>query len=88
MADEFDDRSDTESGPAREPFAITPDDTDPLPIVPKAIYVGTGGTIVLRGIESTEDVTFVSVPDGFVLAVRASHVRATGTTAQNLIGLA
>jgi hypothetical protein len=70
------------------PYAITPHDTDPLPVVPKAIYVGTGGDVTLRGIGAEADVTFRNCPAGFQVVVRASHVRATGTTATDLVALA
>ena len=88
MSDTFKLTSDSVMAPARAPFAITPHDSSGLPTIPKAIYIGTGGTLVLRGIDGTTDVTFVNLGDGQVLDVRASHVRATGTTAANLIGLA
>lgn len=70
------------------PYAIAPHDIDPLPVVPKAIYVGTGGDVTLRGIGAAGDVTFRNVPAGMIIDVRASHVRATGTTAADLIALA
>jgi hypothetical protein len=70
------------------PYAITPHDTDPLPVVPKAIYVGTGGDVTLRGIGAEADVTFRNLPSGYYFCVRASHVRATGTTATDLVALA
>ena len=88
MSDTFKLTSDSVMAPARAPFAITPHDSNGLPTIPKAIYIGTGGTLVLRGIDGTADATFVNLGDGQVLDVRASHVRATGTTAANLIGLA
>jgi hypothetical protein len=87
-ADPFASQADTVMAPARSPFALVPHDSDELPAVPKAIYVGAGGTIVLRGIGGSADVTFSGVQTGSVLDVRASHVRATGTTAANLVGLA
>lgn len=71
--------------PARAPFAIVPDDDDQLPLLPKGIYVGTGGDVCLRGVESDEDVTYKNLADGSYIAVRAKFVRATGTTASNLI---
>lgn len=70
---------------SRIPYAITPDDTAPLAIVPKGIYVGTGGNVTLRGVDSTTDVTYYNLPDASYIAVRAAYVRATGTTASNLI---
>ena len=71
--------------PARAPFPIVPDDDDALPLLPKGIYVGTGGDVCLRGIESDVDVTYRNLGDGSYIAVRAQYVRATGTTASNLI---
>jgi hypothetical protein len=76
---------DTLIGSSVNPYAIVPHDTDPLPVVPKAIYVGTAGDVVLRGIGAAADVTFKNCPAGSELMVRASHVRATGTTASDLV---
>ncbi len=85
MVDLQNDYSDSELSPARAPYAITPHDTDELPIIPKGIYVGTGGDVVLRGIEADTDVIYRNLPSASYIAVRASHVRATGTTATDLI---
>jgi len=86
--DNFAAHGDAPAAPSRAPFAITPHDTNELTIVPKAIYVGTGGTLVLRGVEGTADVTFKNIANGQVLDVRAQYVRITGTTAADIIGLA
>ena len=75
------------SDPSAAPFAISPHDTNALTRLCKAIYVGSGGTIILRAPGSDTDVAFVGVPSGMVLPVRASHIRATGTTAGNLVAL-
>ena len=85
MPDKFQNSSDSATAPATAPFAIQPDDANPLPNVPKGIYVGTGGTITLRGVAGSEDVTYRNLPDASYVAVRALYVRATGTTASNLI---
>ena len=84
--DRFEDFRDSAALPSRSPFAITPDDTTALAILPKGIYVGTGGDVTLRGVESAEDVVYRNLPDASYIAVRASHVRASGTTATDLIG--
>ena len=88
MIDPFADFGDSVATSARAPFAVTPSDTVPLPTCPKAIYVGTGGTLVVRGVDAAADVRFVNVGAGTVIDVRASFVRASGTTAADLIGLA
>lgn len=85
--DNFSQNADSVTAPARAPYAITPHDTNPLPVFPKAIYVGTGGTIILRGVDGTADVTLKNVQAGQELAIRARFIRATGTTAADLVAL-
>jgi hypothetical protein len=85
MDDEYGDYAPNLLTASRKPYAIVPHDTNPLPIVPKGIYVGTGGAVTLRGVDAGADVTYRNLADGSYVAVRASHVRATGTTATNLI---
>ena len=74
--------------PSSRPFMVTPHDVNELPIIPKGIFVGTGGNITLRGAGATADVLFKNVPNGATLPVRAQYIRATGTTATDLIALA
>lgn len=89
MADDiFHSHSDMPGAPSRAPFSITPHDSNELPVIPKALYVGTGGTVALRGIGASTDVSFVNVANGQILDVRAQYIRATGTTASDIIGLA
>lgn len=88
MADPFDSRSDSVFAPSRTPFAITPDDNAGILPLPKAIYIGTGGDVTLRGVDADEDVVFRNLGGGQVLDVRAFFIRATGTTAGDIVGLA
>lgn len=74
--------------PAADCFVITPDDTGDLPKATKALFIGTGGDIVLRSVAGTGDVTFRNLPDGSILDVRVRAIRATGTSAANPVGLA
>lgn len=74
--------------PARTAFAIVPHDVNELATLPRAIYVGTGGTIALRAADSAADTVFKNLSNGQILDVRAQFVRATGTTAADLVGLA
>ena len=76
------------SAPSRLQFAISPHDTNPISPIPKAIYIGTGGTITLRGVDSQNDVVLKNVANGQILDIRAQYVRATGTTAADMVGLA
>lgn len=86
MTDAFAARADHAAGPSRAPFAITPNDTVPLAVIPKRIYVGTGGAVTLRGVSAAGDVTYRNVGNGVYLDVRPRFIRATGTTATDLIG--
>lgn len=86
--DPFDSVTDNLISPARNAFSILPDDTIALPSATKAVYVGTGGDIAVQLIDSEQDVVFSNVPTGSILAIRIVAVRASGTTASNLVGLA
>lgn len=84
----FNSTTDSLIAPARHCFAVQLSDTGTLPVVPKALFVGTGGNLMLRAVDSEEDVLFVNVPSGMILDVRVLSIRATGTTAADLVGLA
>ena len=85
MTDKFANQSDSANGPARDAFVLAPSDTSPIKTLPKGIYVGTGGDVTLRAIESSADVTYRNLTDGSYIAVRALYLRASGTTASDLI---
>jgi hypothetical protein len=63
---------------------LTPSDTNNHNI--KALYVGGAGNVSVTTNEGTT-VTFTAVPVGSILPVAVQRVRATGTTATNLVGL-
>lgn len=86
MIDPLASQSDATNAPARAPFAITPHDVNEVAIIPKGIYVGTGGNVTLRGVGGTADVVYRNLPDASYINVRTQFVRATGTTAADLIG--
>lgn len=71
--------------PARHAFVVTPDDDVMLPASTKKLYVGGTGDLTLCARESTVDVVLVGVPGGTQIEVDAIHVRATGTTATNIV---
>jgi len=72
--------------PSRKPFAVTPADDTELPLQIKGLYIGNGGDVVLIGAGSVTPVTYKNVPTGAFIAVDASHVLATGTTATDIVG--
>ena len=73
--------------PAEHCFAITPDDDADLISGTKALFVGTGGDVTLRAVASDADVVFRNLPDGSIIDVRVQAVRATGTSAADIVGL-
>lgn len=87
MSDPFANLADTVSAPATRAVAVTPHDSNPLTDSPKALYVGTGGNITMRGVNGTADTLWKNIPAGTVLPFRARYVRATGTSAADLLAL-
>lgn len=80
MPDPFDTDYVNLTSPAVAHYLIAPSDTSDLPVRPRAIYVNTGGTAVLR--DSDGAVVSYELAAGSVLSVRPTRVLATGTTAQ------
>lgn len=70
--------------PGTSAFAVTASDSVTFP--PSVIYVGgTGAVAILPADGSTTPVVFSGVPAGATLPVLAVQVRATGTTATNIV---
>lgn len=88
MADEFYANLQSVLTPSEDPFEVTPNDSTDLAAIPKALYIGGAGDIVLIAKDSDSSVTFVGVPAGTQLQVRAKRILATGTTATNIVALA
>lgn len=85
--DEYAYNSDAVSDPARSTLSIVPSDDQALKKVPKALFVGTGGDVVLRAAKDENPVTFRNVADGSILPVRAAQVYQSGTTAADMLAL-
>lgn len=73
MSDNFYKVGDMPDYSAKKLFAITPSNTELLPIVTKALYVGTGGTISIIAQNDVNPVT-LTVSDGAILPIRAKAV--------------
>lgn len=80
MPDPFDTDYVNLTSPAVAHYAITPSDTDDLPVRPRAVYVNSGGTAVLQ--DNDGEAVSYDVVAGMVLSMRPMRVLATGTTAQ------
>jgi hypothetical protein len=65
---------------------VTPNDTVDLPVWASALWVGTGGTLRVDAVGGETDVLLV-VPSGIILPFGVRRVRATGTTASNIVAL-
>lgn len=85
--DSFSSHADQVSAPATRALPVIPDDEDVLPALPKALYVGRGGTIVMRGPRDEADRVWANVADGAILPFRAARVLATGTSAGDILAL-
>jgi hypothetical protein len=87
MSDPFATTSPGLGGPAGHAFAVTPNDGADLAVITRGLYVGTGGdlSLVLKG--DAAAVSFAGVASGSVLPLRVARVRATGTTASDIVGL-
>lgn len=72
---------------ARKLAAVTPHDSNELAFVTKAIYVGGAGNVSVIAADDSTAVTFVGVPAGAILPVRAKIVRATSTTATSIVAM-
>lgn len=87
MSDSFSAHSSGLNSPATSAQAITPSDSNALATTPRALYVGGAGDVSVILIGDASAVTFSAVPAGTILPLRCSKVRATGTTATNIVGI-
>lgn len=71
--------------PPQDAFDITPGAD--IKSVTRAIYVGTGGDLVVTMYGGGNTVTFTNIPDGTLMPLRITAVAASGTTAAGIVGL-
>ena len=86
MANPFSGRAVPINGPATDIVPVTPDDAADLPDVAIALYVQTGGVVVIDTVGGGV-ARAVTVADGVFLPVGVTRVRATGTTAAGIQAL-
>lgn len=87
MADNFSNFNDGLATPAKHAAAVTPSDTTDLTTAARSLYIGGAGNVTLDTVGGETSVLFAGLTAGSVLPVRAQRVRATGTTATNLVAL-
>ena len=66
--------------------SVTPSDSTVMFRHTRGLYVGSTGDLVVRMVAGTT-LAFVSVPAGALLPLRVDMVKATGTTAGNIVAL-
>ena len=72
---------------AVEGISVTPSDSTDLSITfSRAIYIGGAGDLTVTMFNGG-DITFKAVPVGSLLPVCARRIKATGTTATNILAL-
>lgn len=71
--------------PASDVFPITPDDDVDLAVATRAIRANSGGDVVLVAMAGPERTC--KFADGETRAIRATRIKATGTTATGLEGM-
>lgn len=86
MADSFSAYAEGLDSPASNAAAVTTSDTTDLDNTTRYLYVGGAGNLSLI-FKGGQTVTLNSVPAGTMLHVRVTRVRATGTTATNIVAL-
>ena len=72
------------AAPASSSAAVTPSDSTDLGNVTRWLYVGGLGSLVCIMADGTT-ATFAAVPAGTLLPIRVSRVKATGTTATDIV---
>ena len=85
-ADKFSRHETMDYSPATNAVAVTPHNSNELTYVTRGLYIGTSGDVKVT-MHDSGTVTFVGVPGGVILPIRATIVFATGTSATNIIAL-
>lgn len=73
------------NSPAQNGAAVTPSDT--TIVACRRLYVGGAGAVAVDFRDGNTGVVFAAVPAGTTLDVAALRVKATGTTATNIVAL-
>ena len=73
--------------PSASYFAVTPNDTTDLANYARSLYVGGAGTVVVDSPAGDTTISFVGVAAGTILPICVKRVRATNTTATNIVAL-
>ena len=75
------------SKPAVNASVVTPSDTTDLARPARGLYIGGAGDIRLDTVGGQTNVLFAGTVTGSIVPVQATRIRATGTTATNIVAL-
>jgi len=72
---------------AADAATVTPTDDVELDPIPRALWVGTAGnlTVILKNMSTT--IAFNNIQAGTMIELEAKEVRATGTTASDIVAV-
>ncbi|MND21609.1 hypothetical protein D3C87_626180 [compost metagenome] len=76
----------SQTGPARNAIAVTPNDNTDLATVPRAICVAADGNVVLVMSGNGQEVT-VAMVAGTLYPLVPTMIKATGTTATGIVAV-
>jgi hypothetical protein len=72
--------------PSRSGVVVVPSDVTTLPYLTQRLFVGGAGNLVVTMADGN-DVTFTGLLAGAILEIAVTKVKATGTTATNMVAL-
>lgn len=73
-----------DSGPSAQSAPVTPNDAAPQP-VGRGIFIGTGGNVTGRLMGDSVDTVWKNLVSGQEYPLRFEFIRATGTTAADML---
>lgn len=80
----FDEKQILDNALSGRGLVVTPSDADLLDEV-GYLYIGTGGNVTVVSAGNDEELVFTNVADGAFLPFLVKQVKATGTTADDII---
>lgn len=73
--------------PAANAAAVTPSDVTVFAPATRGLYIGATGDVAVNMLTTVAAILFKAVPAGTILPIAVTAVKATGTTATQIIAL-
>ena len=87
MANNFQFHESQLDSPGRSLSAVTPHDSNDITNVARALWVGVGGDISIIAAGDDSAVVLKNVPSGSLVPIMTARVRATSTTATDIVAI-